>query len=104
MRKATSRSPSPGGGPTRRHFLGTIGASGLATSAVIFGTPESASATYRYACCNLLYQPTISLTTCRSTCNYTWYCSAPPRSCSCCERKSCSTGVINASAYYCDNT
>jgi hypothetical protein len=104
MRKPTSRSPSTAGSPSRRRFLGTLGASALATSAVVFGSAEAASATYRYACCNLVYRPTISTVTCRATCNYTWYCSAPPRSCTCCERKSCSSGAINASAYYCDNS
>ena len=86
----------------RRNILRGIGASALATSAVVFGTSKAASAG-NYACCNLVYPPS-SYSTCRNSKNYTWYCQwTQTVGCGCCERKN-SSGAIIASAYSCDRT
>ncbi|MET8279892.1 hypothetical protein [Micromonospora sp. NPDC005174] len=96
--------PKRASGP-RRRFLGTIGASALATSAVLFGSPERASATYNIGCCHLSFVPSVSYSTCiNSPRYYTWYCSTSTRTCGCCEVKN-SSGTANVkSAYYCDSS
>ncbi|MEU2615148.1 hypothetical protein ABZ570_26750 [Micromonospora sp. NPDC007271] len=105
MRKiAASLAKAGTGSASRRRFLGGVGASALATSAVLFGSAERASATYDIACCHLRFVPSVSVATCRSGCHYNWYCSTATKSCSCCEVKNCSTGAYTKSAYSCDNT
>lgn len=91
------------GGTPRRSFIKLFGAGALGTSAVIFGPAEAAMAG-NYGCCNLAFAPTVSVSSCRSGSNYTWYCqSTPTRGCTCCEVKN-SSGQFVKSAYACDNT
>jgi hypothetical protein len=88
----------------RRGLLRGVGAGALATSAVVFGTSQPASAHEKhYACCHLVFTPS-SYATCRDSKNYTWYCRwTQTTGCGCCERIG-SSGNYTASAYHCDRT
>jgi hypothetical protein len=88
---------TPGVG--RRGLLKGAGASALATSAVMFGTPGRAEADYKhYACCHLYLHPT-SWSYCVSGYNYIWGCTwSNGRSYQCCERYH-TMGWVERSAY-----
>jgi hypothetical protein len=86
----------------RRRFMTGVGASGLATAAVVFGRPGTAHA-YTHYCCNLCFAPSISLSSCQSySGHYTWYCDSGPSRphCYCCETMSggCPSGVKSAAS------
>ncbi len=99
----TRERTTPEGGPRepmRRRFLGGVGATGLATAAVIFGRPEAAQAAVAWRCCHLCKSPSISIASCKNySGHYLWYCNAEARiQCQCCETKSggCPSGVKSA--------
>jgi hypothetical protein len=85
----------------RRRFMTGVGASGLATAAVVFGRPGEALASYPLNCCNLCYAPSISVASCKGySGHYLWRCDngAGTIHCECCETKSggCPSGVKSA--------
>lgn len=83
----------------RRKFLALFGSAALSSSAIIFGRPNAAHASYDVGCCHLSYKPDMSLSTCKShSGNYTWTCRYSTETfCSCCEWSS-------HSAYSCTHT
>jgi hypothetical protein len=90
----------------RRRFLSGVGAGGLAAAAVVFGRPTAAQATISYVCCNLCFNPSISVGTCQAASrHYVWYCSQGTTSlhCTCCERgaTTATCSGVNASAADC---
>jgi hypothetical protein len=87
----------------RRGFLARVGVSGLAVAGALFGS-ATAKASTGCPCCNLRFDPpNIGYSTCTSaTCHYLWSCAGSgTTTCGCCERKTCSTGLINASGCQC---
>lgn len=98
-RMKTQRIPDEGTGERshvgRRRFLGGVGAGGLATAATVFGFAPPASATVKYACCNLCCTPNTghTLAQCESGTYYVWTCYYNSNKCYCCEhRHPCSNG------------
>ncbi|HEY8472610.1 MAG TPA: hypothetical protein VIL37_08235 [Natronosporangium sp.] len=87
----------------RRGFLKGIGASALATSAVVFGTQRAAQA-YTVGCCNLALPPS-SWSTCNSKSDkWIWSCrhTAPHGTCyryQCCEAGYTPWGTSTISAW-----
>src|SRR2546429_9565219 len=85
------------GSPRRRRFLAGLGAGGLAVATTMLGRAQ-ASATVPVGCCNLVFNPTMSLSQCEQGTHYTWTCpNGPCGGCSCCEHGS----PITASAAFC---
>jgi hypothetical protein len=77
-------------GTGRRRLLTGIGAIGLLASASIFGNEDKALAAPNLCasgCCDLIYCPNESFSTCKSHASYIWYCSnqSGTFSCECCE-------------------
>lgn len=79
--------------PGRRRFLSGIGATGLATSAAVFGSGATARAS-NYQCCNLaIYPPNVSYEYCSNHANYIWACTVGCcLHCMCCETDGGSAG------------
>jgi hypothetical protein len=77
--------------PGRRKILAGIGVTGLAASAAVFGSQESASASPLLCtgggCCNLAHcPPNTSWSYCQSHAAYIWYCDVSGTTmCACCE-------------------
>jgi hypothetical protein len=76
----------------RRRFLGGVGASGLATAAVLFGRSESAMAAsdlHKVGCCCLSYPSSHDIYSCESGNHYVWGCGKVVNHrlirCDCCE-------------------
>jgi hypothetical protein len=70
---------------TRRGFLGTLGAAGLAAAAMAFKSPLPVAAG-DWECCNLVYAPpNMSFSACQACNDYTWYCNGGNLTCYCCE-------------------
>jgi hypothetical protein len=88
----------------RRRFMAGVGASGLATAAVVFGrsgTAQAGALSYPLNCCTLCFKPSISVAACKGySGHYIWRCSngAGTLHCECCETKSggCPSGVKSA--------
>jgi hypothetical protein len=77
----------PATGPTsRRGLLARVGATGLATAALIFGkaAPAPAHAGTHY-CCSLVMAVHCSMRFCATHGDYIWRCTYGSRRCSCCE-------------------
>jgi hypothetical protein len=75
---------------SRRGFLGSVGAGGLATAAVAFGPAVSAEALTSVGCCDLCRYPSGTESQCEShSGHYEWYCSYSVSGffyeCTCCE-------------------
>ena len=91
MQASRSAEDSPSGERklSRRGLLGGIGAGGLATAATVFGFASPASATVKYACCNLCCKPNTghTLAQCESGTYYVWTCSYKGHTCHCCEHR-----------------
>jgi hypothetical protein len=71
-------------GHSRRSFVAKLGVGGLTAAATIFGTSGTALAST--GCCRLSYNPpNKTMSECRATCEYIWYCSVAGLRCTCCE-------------------
>jgi hypothetical protein len=91
---------------SRRRFLSRLGAGGLATSALIFGTAEAAGALCIRKCCQLYVCPNVTYSHCRSGTNYTWSCyyreNEPSYTCHCCEHGGLKPNWHGHSAHVCN--
>jgi hypothetical protein len=83
-------------GLSRRGLLAGLGASGLATAAMIFGRTTDAEALYYYGCCRLKYDNNVDFGRCEAYGEYTWICQYGAQECYCCE-----WWAEGASAYHC---
>lgn len=83
-------------GLSRRRLLASLGASGLAAAAMIFGHTTDAAALYPYGCCELIYPDNVDFSRCEFYGEYTWICQYGAQECYCCEWY-----AQNASSYHC---
>ena len=70
-----------GKGMNRRRFLAKVSGGAVAFTFALLGLQEEASATVRYACCNLCKSPT----SCTGACTWCWSCCNGIRLWQCCE-------------------